>query len=333
MAGHPGRRGGVGGREANRGGVGGGARRRPAHGTGLTDDDVRAALASPPGRAATTAGRRWPAWPRDLGVAKRRVYQLALEVRGRRAPKPGRAGSRRPRSLVRCPAASMSRRRSTTSTTRPTSAPPTPTSPPTPWPGGTACSATTCFSSPAPTSTASRSSGRPRPTASRRSSRPTRPAPRFREAWELLDISYDDFIRTTEPRHYRGRRQRSCRRPTTTAGSSSAPTRACTACRCEAYYTEDGPRSTAACARSTSRPVELLEGGQLLLQAVGLHRPPARVVRGQPRRGHPRVQAQRGHRADQQAACRTSPSPAPRSPGACRCRGTRPTCSTSGTTR
>jgi methionyl-tRNA synthetase len=26
---------------------------------------------------------------------------------------------------------------------------------------------------------------------------------RFREAWELLDISYDDFIRTTEPRHYR----------------------------------------------------------------------------------------------------------------------------------
>jgi methionyl-tRNA synthetase len=25
---------------------------------------------------------------------------------------------------------------------------------------------------------------------------------RFREAWELLDISYDDFIRTTEPRHH-----------------------------------------------------------------------------------------------------------------------------------
>ena len=27
-------------------------------------------------------------------------------------------------------------------------------------------------------------------------------APRFREAWELLDIANDDFIRTTEPRHY-----------------------------------------------------------------------------------------------------------------------------------
>src|SRR4051794_21498312 len=28
-----------------------------------------------------------------------------------------------------------------------------------------------------------------------------RTAARFKEAWELLDISYDDFIRTTEPRH------------------------------------------------------------------------------------------------------------------------------------
>jgi methionyl-tRNA synthetase len=29
-----------------------------------------------------------------------------------------------------------------------------------------------------------------------------RNAARFREAWDLLDISYDDFIRTTEPRHH-----------------------------------------------------------------------------------------------------------------------------------
>jgi methionyl-tRNA synthetase len=29
-----------------------------------------------------------------------------------------------------------------------------------------------------------------------------RTSERFREAWKLLDISYDDFIRTTEPRHY-----------------------------------------------------------------------------------------------------------------------------------
>src|SRR5881394_1613773 len=29
-----------------------------------------------------------------------------------------------------------------------------------------------------------------------------RTSERFREAWHQLDISYDDFIRTTEPRHY-----------------------------------------------------------------------------------------------------------------------------------
>jgi methionyl-tRNA synthetase len=29
-----------------------------------------------------------------------------------------------------------------------------------------------------------------------------RTAPRFREAWDVLEISNDDFIRTTEPRHY-----------------------------------------------------------------------------------------------------------------------------------
>jgi methionyl-tRNA synthetase len=31
-----------------------------------------------------------------------------------------------------------------------------------------------------------------------------RTSARFRDAWKLLDISHDDFIRTTEPRHYAG---------------------------------------------------------------------------------------------------------------------------------
>ena len=31
---------------------------------------------------------------------------------------------------------------------------------------------------------------------------PTRTSAQFREAWDALNISYDDFIRTTEPRHY-----------------------------------------------------------------------------------------------------------------------------------
>ena len=35
-----------------------------------------------------------------------------------------------------------------------------------------------------------------------RASGPTSTSLRFREAWDALEISYDDFIRTTEPRHY-----------------------------------------------------------------------------------------------------------------------------------
>ena len=66
---------------------------------------------------------------------------------------------------------------------------------------------------------------------------------------------------------------------------------------CEAYYTEDElvdgalpdppPAGGAA------------QGGELLLPLVGVHRPPARVVRRQPGRGHARGQAQRGPRPDQ----------------------------------
>ena len=73
---------------------------------------------------------------------------------------------------------------------------------PTPSPAGTASSARTCSSSPAPTSTASRCSGRPRPSGSRPRSRPTARASASARRWKLLDISNDDFIRTTEPRHY-----------------------------------------------------------------------------------------------------------------------------------
>ena len=44
--------------------------------------------------------------------------------------------------------------------------------------------------------------GRRGRTASPRSEQADRTSARFREAWELLDITYDDFIRTTEPRHH-----------------------------------------------------------------------------------------------------------------------------------
>ena len=66
--------------------------------------------------------------------------------------------------------------------------------------------ATTCASSPAPTSTARRSSRRRARRGSRRIALADRVVARYHELWQRLGISHDDFIRTTEPRHRRGRR-------------------------------------------------------------------------------------------------------------------------------
>ena len=54
--------------------------------------------------------------------------------------------------------------------------------------------------------------------------------PKWREVWASLDIAYDDYIRTTEPRHTAAV-PKSCRRSTTTAATTSTwvTTRACTA--------------------------------------------------------------------------------------------------------
>ena len=60
---------------------------------------------------------------------------------------------------------------------------------------------------------------------------------RFRDAWELLDISNDDFIRTTEPRHHRavsGLMQAAYDNGWITPGTYEGLY--CVAC--EAYYTE-----------------------------------------------------------------------------------------------
>ena len=56
--------------------------------------------------------------------------------------------------------------------------------------------------------------------------------PRWREVWERLDIGYDDYIRTTEPRHIAAvkRSSRPSRRTAATT-STWATTRACTAWR------------------------------------------------------------------------------------------------------
>ena len=61
---------------------------------------------------------------------------------------------------------------------------------------------------------------------------------RYRDAWRLLDIANDDFIRTTEPRHYRGVEKllQACY----DAGDIELGTYEGLYCvACEAYYTED----------------------------------------------------------------------------------------------
>ncbi|MCU0269838.1 MAG: methionine--tRNA ligase [Acidimicrobiales bacterium] len=85
----------------------------------------------------------------------------------------------------------------------------------------------------------------------------TRTSARFREAWELLDISYDDFIRTTEPRHHRSVQQflQRCY----DNGHIYKGTYAGLYCvACEAYYTEDDLIDGESCPIHL-RPVEHLE--------------------------------------------------------------------------
>jgi len=81
---------------------------------------------------------------------------------------------------------------------------------------------------------------------------------RFKAAWDELDIAYDQFIRTTEPRHYA-----SVQRFLQTIydnGDIELRTYEGLYCvPCEAYYTEDeaGPDNT--CPIHSGRPLELLQ--------------------------------------------------------------------------
>jgi methionyl-tRNA synthetase len=84
-----------------------------------------------------------------------------------------------------------------------------------------------------------------------------RTSQRFRETWELLDISNDDFIRTTEPRHYAAvssLMQAAYDNGYITAGSY----RGLYCVPCEAYYTEAELIDGTLCPIHR-RPVELLE--------------------------------------------------------------------------
>ena len=99
-----------------------------------------------PGRARLAAGEDRKAAVAGRGGRSRRAQAGPCTTScGRGLNRPAGRCPRPLGSLAGWPG-STSRRRSTTSTTRPTSGTPTRRSPPTPWPAGTGCSATTCGS-------------------------------------------------------------------------------------------------------------------------------------------------------------------------------------------
>ena len=118
-----------------------------------------------------------------------------------------------------------------------------------------------------------------------------RTSARFVEAWATLNISNDDFIRTTEPRHHRAVQH--FLQTIHDNGYTELGVYAGLYCvYCEDYKKEsdliDGN-----CAIHL-RPVELLEEENYFFKLERLRRPAAAVVRGPSRRHPPERQAQRG---------------------------------------
>ena len=99
---------------------------------------------------------------------------------------------------------------------------------------------------------------------------------------------------------------------------------------CEAYYTED--ELVDGNCPIHGRPVEQVSEENYFFKLSRLRAAAARLVRAAPRLRRARGQAQRGPRLHPLGACRTSRSAARRSAGASRCRGTRATSPTSGST-
>ena len=151
--------------------------------------------------------------------------------------------------------------------------------------------------------------------------RADRTSERFRDAWELLDISYDDFIRTTEPRHHTA--VQAFLQQVYDNGHIELGTYEGLYCvACEAYYTADDLVDGERCPIH-DRPVEhvteenyffkLSRFSQPLLDWYAAH---PDFVRPEGKRNEALGFIRRGSR--------TSRSAARRSTGACRCRGTRP---------
>ena len=154
---------------------------------------------------------------------------------------------------------------------------------------------------------------------------------RFRGTWDELDISYDDFIRTTEPRHHAA--VQALLQRIKDNGDIELDTYEGPYCvSCEAYYQEselvDGN-----CPIHTGQPVTHRSRRRTTSSASAATSSASSTgSRATRRSSRPRASATRCSASSARAST-TCRSPAPRSPGACRCRGPTATSSTSGTTR
>ena len=157
-------------------------------------------------------------------------------------------------------------------------------------------------------------------------------ARQFQEVWRALDISYDDFIQTSEPRHHAGCRkfiQKVYDNGHIYKGSYEG-----WYCEgCEAFKTEKELEESRRLCPDPQDAARAPQRAVLLLRAVEVPGPAARVLRGEPRLHPAGEPAQRGPQPRADRAAGRQHHALRRRPGASACRSTRSSPSTSGSTR
>ena len=157
-----------------------------------------------------------------------------------------------------------------------------------------------------------------------------RTSTRFVEVWNRLDIDYDDFIRTTEPRHYEVVQQFLQR--IYDNGFIELGVLLGALLRLVRGLLHRGPARGRQVPRA--RPPRRRDaGGQLLLQTERVRSSRCSTTTTATPISCARSPSGTRRSVSSAAACSMSPSPGPPSRGVCRCPGTAVTCSTSGTTR
>ena len=120
-----------------------------------------------------------------------------------------------------------------------------------------------------------------------------RTSTRFVEAWSRLDIGYDDFIRTTEPRHYEVVQQ-FLQRIYDNGFIELGPYLGLYCVSCEDYYTED--QLVDGKCPVHGRPVVEMQEDNYFFKLSAVRGAAARLLRPPPRVRAPPFQAKRGAR-------------------------------------